>query len=426
MIVTNGLVAYYNSKQGISGTTWANLAPDTLGSYDATLFGPVAGPDGLYFNGAGDYAEIPLPTEFQTPGDVTFEFRMKVVSRTGNEVISDGTSDYMLYVSEDAVRSSGIFNTSRSDFTESLDDAGPGDMILTILSDATNGLITYYINGAKVAEETATVDTIVPSNLMRLGSHTTDYSPEGVIDSVRFYNRLLTEAEIQQNVDEWSNVGLGNDPTYTVSGSNSITEDFEDATFQFDFDGDWTVTTAQFQEGASSYASATITDAQTSAVTFHVSLPYNAIHAHLQFQRQLSTEADFDFFYVYINDALWMKASGDIPWTLIDLPLHEQENTIEFRYVKDSTTSYGDDRVYVDALSAAWDLTNDISNYVGILKVEGPGGAVEIPYYNPADVADSSIRVGANGVYALNLLPVTSTSKVRARTSAGVRAIETL
>lgn len=426
MIVTSGLVSYYNSKQGVSGSTWSNIAPATTGSYDGTLYGTVVGAEGMTFTGSeGDYVEIPLPTDLQTVSNATFEFRMKVSSRGGNEVISDGTSDYMLYAWTGGFRSSGIFNVSRTDFTEDISDVGEGDMIISITADATNGLITYYVNGVKVAEESATVDKLVPSNLIRIGSHSTTYSPTGVIDNIRIYNRILTEAEIQQNVDVWDEVGLTTVTPPSTVDSYSLTEDFEDATYNFTFAGGWSTTATVFHTGTKSMVSpATANDASTS-LTFDVTIPSNAVDPSISIWVKPSSEADYDFAKIYVNDAIFYLNSGNPGWGEVVLPLRKgQTNSIEIKYIKDSGAAANDDCVYIDDITVSYDVEGS-SVVAGSLFIKTGSVTLEVFYYNEGDVDNPILRVYDGSTFCFDLVDPTESTPLRIMTPLGIKGIVT-
>ena len=63
---------------------------------------------------------------------------------------------------------------------------------------------------------------------------------------------------------------------------------------------------------------------------------------------RVSSEENWDIFYIYLNDDLKIEVSGEIDWTGLILDIVSGENTLRFRYVKDGSVSEGEDRAFVD------------------------------------------------------------------------------
>lgn len=98
--------------------------------------------------------------------------------------------------------------------------------------------------------------------------------------------------------------------------------------------------------GSDCAASGTITHNQTSSFSTTVSCK-----SQVSFRWRVSSEANFDFLRVYVNGVEEAAISGTIGWVMVTLPLDYGSNTVEWRYVKDGSTSIGLDRGFVDNIA---------------------------------------------------------------------------
>lgn len=136
-----------------------------------------------------------------------------------------------------------------------------------------------------------------------------------------------------------------------VPPASILTEGFESGDFT-NADWAWTlggdvdpfVTNLEASEGTYSAEFGDITDEQTSwmAGTPNVS----AGNYWLKFDVQLSTEEDWDFVYVYVDDLLVWTGSGIYDWQTITIPYSGGE--ITFEYVKDTSFSEVGDTAWID------------------------------------------------------------------------------
>ncbi|KPW04550.1 M4 family metallopeptidase [Pseudoalteromonas sp. P1-8] len=69
---------------------------------------------------------------------------------------------------------------------------------------------------------------------------------------------------------------------------------------------------------------------------------------YLSFVYKLSTEADFDHLYVYLNEQLVVIDSGITDWRSFEQVIPTGLNTLKFAYIKDSSVSSGLDSVFID------------------------------------------------------------------------------
>lgn len=234
-IVTNGLIAYYNSLQGVSGTTWSNLA-STGTKYDATLFtGYQVTASGMNFwnNSSGGGAVVSKFTELATAGTpFTIEFRANQAQITNLPNFYIGTTDNTSEANTDSLASGANLNGFSQDFSTVLyqNDAGNQyvwnsvlqinqDQYFSVVYDGGTNL-TLYLNGASQGVVTvASNSTLINSADTYFGITDVNYTVNGVIDNFRVYNRALSSSEITQNYQNGTAVGMGGGgtppPSYT-------------------------------------------------------------------------------------------------------------------------------------------------------------------------------------------------------------------
>ncbi|MCG7533843.1 M4 family metallopeptidase [Pseudoalteromonas sp. OOF1S-7] len=69
----------------------------------------------------------------------------------------------------------------------------------------------------------------------------------------------------------------------------------------------------------------------------------------LVFDYKVSSEANFDFFTVYLNDQQILRESGDVDWRTHEFVLPSSgQHTISFEYYKDGSVSTGEDAVFIN------------------------------------------------------------------------------
>jgi subtilisin family serine protease len=94
------------------------------------------------------------------------------------------------------------------------------------------------------------------------------------------------------------------------------------------------------------YSAASTTHAKSS--TNSLLLVTTLARGLASFQYRVSSEANFDRLEFYINDELLSSWSGEIPWSLYSFETAEGPTRLEWKYVKDSATDRGLDRVFLD------------------------------------------------------------------------------
>lgn len=135
--------------------------------------------------------------------------------------------------------------------------------------------------------------------------------------------------------------------TFT-SGSgatNTILEDFSDDNLNFTFFGGWYRDTA-----TNTYRSGAIGHGETSATILYV--PTGRTGGTLSIDYKTSSEANYDFFEIVVNDTLYARYSGvssTFQTATINMPASTTDTqVVGLRYVKDGSASSGDDCVYID------------------------------------------------------------------------------
>lgn len=127
-----------------------------------------------------------------------------------------------------------------------------------------------------------------------------------------------------------------------------IFEDFEDDNLNFSFTGTWVRTdgtglTTQPYSGSWCYASADITDGQSSDT--EISMPANGT---LSFMYSVSSESNYDKLRVEKNGTTQIgNLDGAIPWASYSMSVAAGD-VIRFIYQKDGSVSDGDDKAFID------------------------------------------------------------------------------
>src|SRR5690606_11345277 len=90
--------------------------------------------------------------------------------------------------------------------------------------------------------------------------------------------------------------------------------------------------------------------ANKAEITFKFQAPAGG--GNVSFWYKVSSEANYDKFYVYLNgDTVINGISGNLGWAFWEGVAPPGENTITFNYSKDGSTNRNDDCVYIDDLS---------------------------------------------------------------------------
>lgn len=221
-VVTDKLVGYWNSKQGIKGSVWENIAPATKGKYNGTIFGSLLQSDGLYHDGIDDMVTLPVPTEIRVPTSFSWSMRTKNVNLSGSYInLMDSPND-MVYTSLFGGLYIYVYNSSTGASSSSSrlgSFNNTSEYFLTFTFDNTTKVGRFYINGVLVGSYTypSTVNSFLPSGFAEFFISSRE-KPRGIIDNIMLYNKALTTQEVTQNYTNGSEIGL----TPPVSSSPPI------------------------------------------------------------------------------------------------------------------------------------------------------------------------------------------------------------
>jgi hypothetical protein len=247
-VVTDGLVGYWHYQQGVSGSTWENIAPDTKGQYDGQINGAVLQSDGIYFDGVDDYVEL---NTFATSSVYEFEFYLSYISDNLHPILVSDLSQI------------GLILDSIGDFFGTPSFVGSNLMFspLALSKDVPykiNFIInlnyqteTLFVNNLEILGQVYN-DPIILKNLSN-GFNIAYFEGlflHGKITSIKVYNKQLTTQERQQNSQVGTSIGLEDEPpiaepptpTIININKNTISDEpnMDRATVTFTFDQDVT------------------------------------------------------------------------------------------------------------------------------------------------------------------------------------------
>jgi hypothetical protein len=209
-----GLIAAYNFNEG-SGTT----VHDTSGNgITGTVHGTTWTTGGRYgnalsFNGSSSYVDLGNPALLQTTGSMTWSAWVKAAANPPNDgqivTKSNNASGWQLKTSNDTgpqtfgvavARANNAYAQRYSTTVRSLNVwyhvAG--------VYNATARTLDIYVNGVlDNGTLTGTIPTqqVIPTVNVNIGRRSGGYYFNGIIDDVRIYNRPLSQAEIQADMN---------------------------------------------------------------------------------------------------------------------------------------------------------------------------------------------------------------------------------
>lgn len=132
-----------------------------------------------------------------------------------------------------------------------------------------------------------------------------------------------------------------------------INEDFETGDFsKFDWNIGgtycWLVDTENPYQGTHCMHSADIDDHESS----EISIAFEVLAADsIRFFKKVSSEGNYDFLRFYVDNVKLEEWSGEVNWSKSVYPIDAGEHTFTWRYEKDSYSSAGSDRAWVDFIT---------------------------------------------------------------------------
>ncbi|WP_312113308.1 hypothetical protein [Brevibacillus reuszeri] len=242
----------------------------------------------------------------------------------------------------------GKFGPVTLNIAESSAGTAPGTVSMAVASPTTNSLtLTYsatgatsydiYRNGAIIATG-RTATTFTDPNLSPLSTYTYYVLARNSYGSATSPSRAGT-----------TTAKTGPDPV-------TIFEGFEGSTYAFTFTGDWADSKTEASTGTWSRKSKAITHKETSTMQFKPYIPSKyAQTPTLKFDYFVSSEANYDYLEVLLDGVSKLKASGETGWVKdFMITLGTGEQTVTFNYVKDNSTSKGQDCAYVDNIRVSY------------------------------------------------------------------------
>jgi len=113
-------------------------------------------------------------------------------------------------------------------------------------------------------------------------------------------------------------------------------------------DGNFSINNLQSAGGSFSLANDDISDSQTAAMEWTITLPQDG---ELFFDIKASTEYNRDMFSLIVDSETVYILSGEEDWQPVSIALTEGSHNIIFEYTKDNANSIGSDTVWIDNLS---------------------------------------------------------------------------
>jgi len=233
------------------------------------------------------------------------------------------------------------------------------DMVVKFGDLAPNSLRVDVPNGGEVYAIGGTVEV-----------HWSETIPGNV--SLELYqggelHSVLSPDEANDGVYEWvvpDDLAVASNYTLRVSSVvNGNVEDFSDRAFSLveesfppkgrvpegwakteGADQSWEVSYEESSTGVASLSNEAIGDLRSASI--EVSGGYAA--GELSFWVKVSSEADFDFFRLYIDGQERLELSGEVRWQRVSFPVSAGAHRFEWRYSKDVDTSSGKDGVWID------------------------------------------------------------------------------
>ena len=203
----------------------------------------------------------------------------------------------------------------------------------------------------------------------------------------------------------------------------SAEEDFESGNFnskpwQFDGDADWVICNDAY-EGSYCAMSGDINDGQKSIMKMVVEFPYQDV---VSFYRKL--HCDYYDKLIFLVDGVeyevWRGSNNTVVnWEQFSYTISQGTHTLEWRYVKDNSDSFGSDCVYIDNIelpsgnivstsASVENLKAEVEEKNVTLSWDGNGADEYIIKRDGAEVSTSSetsfVETLENGVYTYNVV----------------------
>ena len=223
---TAGLVAAYSFNEG-SGTTVSDSSGNNLTGIIVGASWTTGGRYGnaLSFNGSSSYVDLGNPTALQLTGSMTLEAWINAAVNPADDgqivAKSDGTGGWQFKTSPDTgphtfgVAVSGSSGSNVQRYSTTVRSLNTWYHVAGVYN-ATTGTLDIYVNGVL---DDGTLRGTIPTGQVNqtvnvnIGRRTGGFYFNGIIDEVRIYNRALSQAEIQTDMN--TPIGSGTPPDTT-------------------------------------------------------------------------------------------------------------------------------------------------------------------------------------------------------------------
>ena len=326
------------------------IAYDNVGDNDGILYGnPIWQPTGgiidgaLEFDGDGDYVEIPKIGDI-----VEFTYAMWVAQNqidSGLIAIIDhkdwvyGSVQFELRDGHPKVGINGAI-TPAGDLDAWGHTLAAGEWHHVALAKSATELLMYVDGEEAARRELITSDTVILGDGFIGAWENPTWGQtryfDGRVDDVRIYDCALDENQIKSLISA---------PPSPEPLSDPLSEAL-DTSLRFTTDGsaDWFSQTKTSYHDGDAAQSGDISDEQDSWMQTTVSGK-----GTVKFYWRVSSEEYFDCLEFYIDGALQEKISGSVNWQQKTSAISTSgSHVLEWRYMKDGATSFGDDCGWLD------------------------------------------------------------------------------
>lgn len=157
----------------------------------------------------------------------------------------------------------------------------------------------------------------------------------------------------------------------------------------------WIITDNDASDGIKSARSGSID--HKGSTTLSIKAVYS-VNDTLRFRYKVSSEKDFDSFSFKLNGKEYLKKrSGEVPWTIVEIPVSAGLNDLVWSYIKDGSVTLGNDCAWIDLIDFAG--TGTVRYISKDLRLE----AVEKPVLmNSVGQADLRVKVINSGTETIN------------------------
>jgi hypothetical protein len=200
--------------------------------------------------------------------------------------------------------------------------------------ETTLAILDPYIS---ISQGNATIDNLEPecNQVLNFTISASANCPAGHIGAVIFSLSGAKDVSLTDTI--YINIG-------------PIVEDFETGNYsrfpwQFAGNTNWSIGQNLPYEGMYCSQSGTMTDNQecSTYLTLNVLSP-----SDISFYRKVSSEANYDYLYFYIDGQEKGKWAGEVPWNKLTYPVSEGFHSFLWKYRKDYSISSGSDKVWID------------------------------------------------------------------------------